>query len=102
MEKLGLSNAALLAQVTNGAYTPNPACAKFDIESVLASIDLAGDAVVGDPDAFSHQAARRPALHAGAQVAIIGLKAQPHFNGEGGVVVHYNPVNGRWEVKIHS
>lgn len=99
MEQYGQSHMSLLTQATNGAYTPNPAATGFDVESMLPMLEAARDKKSSSSEDVPK---RRPALFPGAQVTILGLQAKAELNGEGGTVVRYSPVNGRWEVKVHS
>lgn len=101
LEKIGQaveSRTELLKQVTKGAYQPNPEAADFQVETVLASLDKLDDSKAAED---SPRRRSRPALGHGVRVTVVGLTNAPNLNGQGATVVKFNPVNGRWEAKLH-
>lgn len=102
MERYGAGNVDLLRQVTSGMYTPNPVSESFQVDTVIDAIGKEKDVdKEGAAKAYA-QSHSRPALFHGVQVTIIGLTNATQLNGEGGVIVRYNAVNGRWEAQLNS
>jgi len=101
LERLGqAANADFLRRFTKGMYKPNPMAEDFKVEGVIAAIDKlleSGDELPCDPE----MPKSRPALSLGSHVTVVGLRAADEFNGQGAVIVRYNPVNGRWEARLN-
>lgn len=98
LERLGQSTPEMVRQVTNGMYTPNPAAADFDVESVVEAVTKLGTGkrVSGPPRP------RRMTLTIGAEVVLVGLKSAAELNGEAAIIERYNVLTGRWEAKLKS
>jgi len=101
LEKLGQANPDLLSQITKGMYTPNPLVDKFEVDSILPSLDRLNEDGREVTEGDAEVPKSTPALLPGSRVTIVGLVCTADLNGQGATVSRYNALNGRWEAIVH-